>query len=105
MQMREAAAAAIGSIARALTVPDPLANNTHVAGEEVRPMQLVKAPCVSVLIASKPSLAPVLANLRHDRMVLVRKAATTAVEALARLPDPPGMAGEMSTLVLVLKLA
>jgi hypothetical protein len=88
MQMREAAAAALAGIATALTVPDPLANAAHGADLEGRPMHLVKAPCVSELIDSKPSLASVLAALRHDRMVSVRKAANSAIEALARLPDP-----------------
>lgn len=50
--------------------------------------QLKHSPCIDVLVAVKPDLHELLADIRYDKIAHVRKAVCRALEELAVLPDP-----------------
>lgn len=90
-QMRAAAASALGVIAASVQVQDPLFSYQHIGPQHATGLKrLVVTPAVTAMMGLKGEVVVALANARHDRVAVVRRAAAAAAEALAGLPDPEG---------------
>ncbi len=88
--MREAAVAALGGVAAALCVPDPLLAERAPAGADTAAQSapLVMTPAVRTLMGVKGAITIALNEAKYDRVVSVRKAAVLATQQVARVPWP-----------------